>query len=266
MKLQYGEDTLQRVEVYSSSSPKWVVFIHGGAWRDPSNDHSDGEKLLKALAAKNDVSTASIDYRLSPKIHHPEHIKDVLKALSALYSTFKMEQMVLVGHSAGTFLALQSMVPQFYREYGDDNTERAVNACIAVFCVEGIYDLKTLLLVYPSYRDFVHQAFGTDEDLYDQFSPASGLYTVDNAKQLFIVHSPQDELLDYSQPSVGVRQLHNTNITTVEIPGTHNEAYLQPELEQAITGYLKGQPASNGPGIDSYKQVYHDLAAKYGLK
>src|SRR5689334_510250 len=49
-------------------------FIHGGAWRFGSKD---GMGRHGRMFARRGIGFVAINYRLSPKVKHPEHIKDV---------------------------------------------------------------------------------------------------------------------------------------------------------------------------------------------
>ena len=111
---------LQTLDLYYDHLPDqktfWIVFIHGGAWRDPNNDSIDGKHLLEALPVMYKTNAgedlmlagASLNYRLSPEVTHPCHVDDVLAGLSMLAARFEMTRFALVGHSAGATLAFQA--------------------------------------------------------------------------------------------------------------------------------------------------------------
>ncbi|KAK3345025.1 alpha/beta-hydrolase [Neurospora tetraspora] len=138
---------LQTLDLWTPVSPSsllfggragapWLIYIHGGAWRDPAIDSSSfnasATKILSSLSQqppeqrkKKLAGIASINYRLSPypnhptnpsddptdpnrNAKHPAHIADVLTALGFLKRYFGMESYVLAGHSCGATLALQA--------------------------------------------------------------------------------------------------------------------------------------------------------------
>ncbi|KAI8625125.1 alpha/beta-hydrolase [Xylariaceae sp. FL1651] len=137
----YGSTNyLQKVGVWevdpSNQSKYWIVYIHGGAWRDPrvalesfapSINHILGTSAAASGDKSGDVIAgfASIDYRLSPHpafpqdpattpadeyrgARHPDHLDDVRAALVFLQRTYGFGgNYVLVGHSAGGALAFQ---------------------------------------------------------------------------------------------------------------------------------------------------------------
>ncbi|KAI7696864.1 hypothetical protein KC353_g17306, partial [Hortaea werneckii] len=79
----------------------WIIYIHGGAWRDPEIDSTSFTKaqnlLLQSRETDQIAGFASINYRLSPypshpqspsdpsdparNAHHPDHLNDILDAL-----------------------------------------------------------------------------------------------------------------------------------------------------------------------------------------
>ncbi|RDW84495.1 hypothetical protein BP6252_02085 [Coleophoma cylindrospora] len=180
-------------------SPKvWVIYIHGGAWRDPSI--SDGslnptiEQLVTASSAYKELvdchvnAFASIDYRLSAhpnhpqdpsstpadesrNAKHPDHIQDVQLALSFLQENYGFgARYILVGHSCGATLAFQTLMPK---------TMPAPKAPyigpMAIAGVAGIYDLKLLKTTntHPAYVEFLTGAFGPESEVWDRVSPAA---------------------------------------------------------------------------------------------
>ncbi|KAI1206287.1 alpha/beta-hydrolase [Annulohypoxylon truncatum] len=143
---QYGAHELQRVGVWdldiADKAKYWIIFIHGGAWRDPRVTHevfapsisrilestSDGTKSPSSSSnvGKSSIAAfASIDYRLSPHpdfpqdpartpkdqlrdARHPDHLDDVRAALAFLQRSYDFgARYVLLGHSAGACLTYQ---------------------------------------------------------------------------------------------------------------------------------------------------------------
>ncbi|KAL4809666.1 Alpha/Beta hydrolase protein [Aspergillus unguis] len=119
----------------------WVILIHGGAWRDPTQTSTS--YLLPALRIFSSASStpnqhpslpssisgiASISYRLSAHpahpqdlpatlpsrkqvAKHPDHLRDVQAAMEFLQREFGFgERYVLVGHSCGATLAFQAVM------------------------------------------------------------------------------------------------------------------------------------------------------------
>lgn len=86
-----------------------VVFVHGGAW-------TVGDKHLFGLyggvgefLASQGIGAVLPNYRLSPRVKHPEHVRDVAKAVAWTRNHIAEyggdpHQMFLAGHSAGAHL------------------------------------------------------------------------------------------------------------------------------------------------------------------
>ena len=145
---QYASDhILQSHTVYVPSSADahsqikkyWIIYLHGGYYRDPLITSSTFNPLLSTLLHHPTISKsvspqiagyASINYRLSPhpefpqdpdktsnyelrNAKHPDHINDVLTAIADLQRRYGFESnYVLIGHSVGATLALQTALAQ----------------------------------------------------------------------------------------------------------------------------------------------------------
>lgn len=117
----------------AKSPPLWLIYIHGGAWRDPSIDASsfdiaaarifDADKPSPGKCSRI-AGIACLNYTLSPHPHkpstsakqaearnavYPMHLFDVLNALQFLKREVLPPQtsVILAGHSCGAFLAAQ---------------------------------------------------------------------------------------------------------------------------------------------------------------
>ncbi|KAI0139437.1 alpha/beta-hydrolase [Hypoxylon sp. NC0597] len=206
---QYGSHELQRVGVWDldladhTKTKYWIVYIHGGAWRDPRITHETFAPLITRLVNINsddddDASSsspiaafASVDYRLSPhpdfpqdpaatppeqlrNARHPDHLNDVRAALAFLQRRYGFaDRYVLLGHSAGGTLAyqllgtappLESRSNSNSREKSCEEVEVEVELPRAVFGFEGIYDFTGLNARFGgSYAGFLTAAFGGPE-------------------------------------------------------------------------------------------------------
>ena len=87
-----------------------VMLVHGGVWMIGDKScvglYSDVGRFL----ARQGIGTALINYRLSPWVQHPEHVKDVARAFGWLHehaADFGGDpgQLFVAGHSAGGHLA-----------------------------------------------------------------------------------------------------------------------------------------------------------------
>lgn len=147
-----GGDNSTTTPPEPSSLPRlpgtWIVYIHGGAWRDPSIAASSftpaaTNLLLRATTHPDDprkiAGLVSLNYRLSPhpsrpapddparQAKHPDHIADVLAALAFLHRLDILSRSssttttttqnpsrpggwILTGHSCGATLAFQAVM------------------------------------------------------------------------------------------------------------------------------------------------------------
>ncbi|KAL2128174.1 hypothetical protein VTI74DRAFT_9550 [Chaetomium olivicolor] len=200
----------------SSSLPRlpgtWILYIHGGAWRDPRVTSASFEDAVTNLllpphpgGSRGKIAgLASINYRLSPhpdypsppggggdpsrQAKHPDHIADVLAAVNFLQRLVcgtaaagreeAPAKWVLSGHSCGATLAFQAVMSP--SRWGLSLPPLAVKPD-AVLGFNGLYDLAGFIGSPPpgyahlreAYREFVTAAFGPDERVWREVCPAT---------------------------------------------------------------------------------------------
>lgn len=210
-----------------------LSYIHGGAWRDPTQDSRCVEPtlahLLKSYSPTIDklAGVASLNYRLSPysshptspsvpsdtsrNAVHPEHVQDVAAALAFLRKEYGMQRWVGAGHSCGATLLLQQVSGiglSAASEQDGGGPEGLVLLC-------GIYNIPLLLQnhnppacpesISKIYYDFIAGAFGNDQSGYRSVSPVAGLYGTKQWKEgnlMVLAHSYEDELIERQQRDV----------------------------------------------------------------
>ena len=129
-----------------------MLFIHGGSWRHGDKDdfsfgpfgvYSD----FGSFYARRGIGVAVINYRLSPEVKHPEHVKDAARAFAWVHKHIgeyggRADQLFAAGHSAGGHLAaLLATDDQWLKAEG--LTPKAIKG---VICLSGVFDLPDDLL------------------------------------------------------------------------------------------------------------------------
>lgn len=209
--VSYGLHPLQQIKVfaYDPAVTKLVIFIHGGAWRDPNNTYDD----FKEFAV--DANAFGVNYRLLPEVKHPAHLEDVEAAIAYIKAQYGVSEYSVVGHSAGATLALQLReTPQ------------------RLFLLDGIYDLAELISEYPDYRSFVDEAFDC---------PGDSVFPFTSPATYVIIQSLDDELLSGNQSKVLMAQLDSKGIPydyKVGHWGKHEEMYRNPDVVALVNLYL----------------------------
>jgi kynurenine formamidase len=214
-------------EIPTTSDALWLIYIHGGAWRDPTQDSRCVEPTLKHLHAKTLDSVAgiaSLNYRLSPYANHttnpssdddtercathPQHVRDVAAGIQHLQREYGVKRWIGVGHSCGATLLLQLVSGIGLASPPSPGPE-------ALILLEGIYNFPLLLRnhlppacpenISAIYKEFIAGAFGEDEKMYQAASPIAGRYNKEiwpEGKLLVICHSYEDELVERAQRDV----------------------------------------------------------------
>ncbi|KAI5205411.1 alpha/beta-hydrolase [Aureobasidium subglaciale] len=219
----------------------WLVYIHGGAWRDPMIDRKSFntalELLLKDDRPHNIAGFVTLDYRLSPypthptcpslpedpsrNVQHPVHVDDVCNTLALLMD--KSRRDVLFDTEKGGFFEypdLGGMTNGRYVLCGHScgaSIAMQATSCLAngdlrpptaLLGLEGIYDIPALVATHthPAYREFVTAAFGQDEKTWVAASPAN--ISLRNWQgNVMLVQSEGDELVDMQQTDSMVETL-----------------------------------------------------------
>jgi alpha-beta hydrolase superfamily lysophospholipase len=86
-----------------------VVLVHGGAWMTGDNRACGLYTSVGEFLASRGIGAVLPNYRLSPRIKHPSHVRDIARAFAWSHAHIaehggSPERMFLVGHSAGGHL------------------------------------------------------------------------------------------------------------------------------------------------------------------
>lgn len=235
----------------NDSKQLWIIYLHGGAWRDPAIDATSFNKtlhlLLSSPAIKHIAGLASINYRLSPYPSHPhhpskpgdparnarhqDHIDDVLTAIGWLQRKYEFRSnYLLVGHSCGATMALQVGMS---RKWTNIKHDIAPPAAIVGF--EGIYDIPALVDRHSDqaiYEQFITDAFGPDREVWKAVSPVNGDYkrSWKDHKIAVLAHSREDELVELEQVTSMQEVLEDQGFAQAEaliaeVKGKHDEIW-----------------------------------------
>ncbi|CRK48306.1 hypothetical protein BN1723_007948 [Verticillium longisporum] len=262
----YGEHSLQRVgtwkfppQLAGDDKGYWIVFIHGGAWRDPRKLYPGFVPCIRSLLASANPSGpgltssgirafASIDYRLSPhpefpqdpssvppselrEARHPDHLLDVRAALASLQERYAFgDRYVLIGHSAGATMAYQLAMGGAAIGLGAPAAPTpSVILPSAVVGVSGIYELRKFVQRHgPAYAAFVAGAFGDDESAWNDRIPAcySGSFSEQlGSTRAYLSWSPGDQLVDETEIDLMAKRLGEDKVqvkVTKDLTGNHD--------------------------------------------
>lgn len=246
----------------------WIIYIHGGAWRDPEIDASSFDTtqdlLLKSTVAEKIAGYASINYRLSPypshpkdpsnpsdparNVKHPDHINDVLTAILYLQETYHFnDRYILVGHSCGATLALQLAMKRYWGSQYESTfaLELNVEPPVAIVGLAGIYELEMFVNLHPDqpvYEEIVQNAFGAADR--EEVSPMNAKFDESwpDGRLVVIAYSDEDTLLHRAEADAELRVLQARGwdqegvreAKWLDLKGDHDEIWQTGEAARAI--------------------------------
>jgi acetyl esterase/lipase len=188
-----------------------ILFIHGGAW---SMGGKEVHQLLGETLARKGIATAVINHRLSPAVTHPEHLKDVGRAVLWVHNSIPMyngdkNRIFLLGHSSGGHLAsLLALNPPHSDEFS------TLPSPEGVICISGIFDIAAMATT-PWGESMVISAFGAIPKTWHEASPLS--YDPEGAPPFLIITAEYDLPLIKTQ---GREFARNVGTECIEIPET----------------------------------------------
>jgi acetyl esterase/lipase len=143
-----------------------VFFVHGGSWRHGDKNFLGVYEALGTFLARQGIGAVVINYRLTPAVRHPEHIRDVARAFAWTHKNIatyggRPDRIFVCGHSAGGHLvALLATDPKWLQS--EKLTAGAIRGVIAL---SGVFDLSEL----PQW--LVSATFGKAADVIAGASP-----------------------------------------------------------------------------------------------
>jgi acetyl esterase/lipase len=141
-----------------------LFFVHGGSWRTGDKNFLGIFGHIGKNLARRGIGLVSINYRLTPRVKHPEHVKDVARAFAWTWRNIikyggRQDELFVAGHSAGGHLiALLTTDPQWLKAEG-----------VPPHCICGAVSISGALkpLNYPIFTE----VFGSEPDQLHQASP-----------------------------------------------------------------------------------------------
>lgn len=194
-----------------------IVSYHGGALME-------GDKNAQAFVGQRfaaaGIATAVVNYRLTPQVAHPEHIRDAAASFAwvkrhiAEYGG-NADQVFVIGHSAGAYLVALLATDERYlaAEHLSTRDIRGVVPVSAFFWVERKG-------VAPD-RD--KRVWGTDEKAWVDASPAHHLHS--HLPPMLIVYADGDADWRREQnveAAEAIRKAGNPRVEIVQILGRNH--------------------------------------------
>lgn len=125
--------------------PPVVLFVHGGTWMVGDKNFFGLYRGVGRLLARNGVVAVLPNYRLSPLVKHPEHIKDVARAFAWCHNNIARHggdpaRILLAGHSAGAHLVSLLITDKSYLKNPDLRLDNKANKSIkGIIAISGVY-------------------------------------------------------------------------------------------------------------------------------
>jgi acetyl esterase/lipase len=142
-----------------------LFFVHGGAWTHGDKSFFGVYSSLGKALARHGIGTVVTNYRLSPGVVHPEHIKDIARAFAWTYRHIaeyggRPDEIFVCGHSAGGHLiALLATDDSYLKAVG--LTLAAIRGAIPM---SGVYEI-------PAAGFLFNLVFGSDVQVHERASP-----------------------------------------------------------------------------------------------
>ena len=150
--ISYGPIERQKLDIYRAEKPRLnapvLMFVHGGSWDSGSKNIY---KFLGQGFTAEGFDVVIPNYRLYPDAVFPVMIEDTAKAIAFTAQQFPGRELVVMGHSAGAYNALMTVMrPEFYPG-GASAMCSTIAGVVALAPPTGIVPLKEepLITVFP---------------------------------------------------------------------------------------------------------------------
>ena len=149
LDIAYGHDKQRQIlDVYAPRDAKHapvIILVHGGTWMFGDKNFRGRYRPGCQALARQGIVMVSINYRLSPAVKHPEHVKDLARAFSWVRGHIAdhggdHDRIVLCGHSAGGHLvSLLAAADTYWEDKSLGLTDADRRALRGVIAVSGVY-------------------------------------------------------------------------------------------------------------------------------
>ena len=171
-----AETYLNALDIYTNSyfaNAPVVLFVHGGGWR--MGDKRQRYSKLPTFVDSGYVFV-TINYRLSPNVKHPAHVKDLSTAIDWVHQNISNyggnpRKIILIGHSAGANMVAQVSTDHSYLQ----NKNTPISIIKGVIALDGAgYNVTTIFKSDERRMKRVYkQAFGKDPEVWHNASPVN---------------------------------------------------------------------------------------------
>jgi len=207
-----------------------LFFVHGGAWMHGDKNYLGVYSALAQHLAKKGLGVVVTNYRLTPKVQHPEHIKDVARAFAWTYKHIadyggNRSAIFVAGHSAGGHLvALLGTDASYLKAHGLDL--KAIKGDIPI---SGVMEID---------KDFMPRVFGGDEKVCKAASPVCHV-----RKELppFLVLYADNDLKVCSRTSIDFAKVLKDKEASVE----EREIKTRNHFTILLNAVVDGDPVAN---------------------
>jgi acetyl esterase/lipase len=191
-----------------------IFFVHGGAWR-----HGDKSGFLGFYGhfasswARHGIGVVVTNYRLSPGVTHPEHIKDVARAFAWTHENIgkyggRADQIFVSGHSAGGHLVALLATDESYLK-AEGLSLKAIRGAIPM---SGVYRIEEGDRLYDS-------MFGEDAKVRRDASPIC--HACSEAPPFLIIYAEHDLAMCnkmFAEQFCTALKEHKVVVRSLEVP------------------------------------------------
>ncbi|HXG10323.1 MAG TPA: alpha/beta hydrolase [Gemmataceae bacterium] len=158
--------TRHRLDIYrprGAEKRPVLLFLHGGGWMFGDKAYGRYPAVARCLAGQG-VVVVMANYRLSPAVKHPEHVRDAARALAWTIKNAERyggrpDQVFVGGHSAGGHLAaLLATNESYLKAEGLDSS-----AIKGVIPVSGVYRVPEIHVSLKSDGAMLFSSFALDD-------------------------------------------------------------------------------------------------------